>query len=178
MDFPLDSRKALKDLEARLKQPTPPIPVISVKAQVEATKIVVQKELEPLISRLDTIEIKTLIPLKDGKDGKDGEKGPRGQDGREGPPGISGLDGKQGKDGKDGRDGKHGVSVVDAEIAVDDHLVFKLSDGEIIDVGELPSVDSTKIQHIISNSLQNKQVTVAATAPSAPSLYDLWYDIS
>jgi len=176
MDFPLDSRKALKDLEARLKQPTPPVPVISVKAQVEATKIIVQKEIEPIVSRLDTLEIKTLIPLKDGKDGKDGERGPRGQDGREGPPGIAGLDGRPGKDGKDGKDGKHGVSVVDAEIAVDDHLVFKLSDGEIIDVGELPSSGKSESNvHVAGNAWQ---ITVSATAPDNPALYALWYDIS
>ena len=157
MDFPLDSRKALKDLEARLKQPTPP-------------------EIEPIVSRLDTLEIKTLIPLKDGKDGKDGERGPRGQDGREGPPGIAGLDGRPGKDGKDGKDGKHGVSVVDAEIAVADHLVFKLSDGEIIDVGELPSSGKSESNvHVAGNAWQ---ITVSATAPDNPALYALWYDIS
>ena len=76
------------------------------------------------------------------------------------------------------KDGKHGVSVIDAEIAADDHLVLKLSDGEIIDAGELPGVDSSKIQHIISTQLPNNQVYVSATAPSNPSVNDLWYDIS
>jgi hypothetical protein len=79
---------------------------------------------------------------------------------------------------KDGKSGVQGVSVVDAEIAVDDHLVLKLSDGKIIDAGELPSVDSSRVQQIISTSLQNQQIYVSATAPSNPSLNDLWLDIS
>ena len=73
MDFPLDSRKALQDLEKRIKSPVPPVSTISVKAQVEATKMVVEKQLEPIVSRLDTLEIKTLIPLRDGMDGKDAD---------------------------------------------------------------------------------------------------------
>lgn len=76
---------------------------------------------------------------------------------------------------KSPKDGKHGVSVVDAEIAADDHLVLKLSDGEIIDAGELPKADGEKFY---SQQLMNWQITVSATAPADPSINDLWYDIS
>lgn len=78
-----------------------------------------------------------------GDAGLPGDKGERGADGIDGKDGINGtngldgLDGKPGKAGADGKDGKDGVSVVDAEIAVDGSLIFKLSDGKIIDVGEL-----------------------------------------
>ena len=177
MDIPIDAMKALKTLEARLKDPHPVVQMVSVKAQVEAVKMVVAKEIAPLVSRLDTIEIKTLIPIERGERGRDGKDGRNGKDGLNGRDGIDGI-GIQGKDGATGKAGKHGVSVIDAEIAADDHLVLKLSDGEIIDAGELPGVDSSKIQHIISSQLPNNQVYVSATAPSNPSINDLWYDIS
>ena len=177
MDIPVDAMKALKTLEARLKDQHPVVQMVSVKAQVEAVKMVVAKEIAPLVSRLDTIEIKTLIPVERGERGRDGKDGRNGKDGLNGRDGIDGI-GIQGKDGATGKAGKHGVSVIDAEIAADDHLVLKLSDGEIIDAGELPGVDSSKIQHIISSQLPNNQVYVSATAPSNPSINDLWYDIS
>ena len=177
MDIPVDAMKALKTLEARLKDPHPVVQMVSVKAQVEAVKMVVAKEIAPLVSRLDTIEIKTLIPIERGERGRDGKDGRNGKDGLNGRDGIDGI-GIQGKDGATGKAGKHGVSVIDAEIAADDHLVLKLSDGEIIDAGELPGVDSSRIQHIISSQLPNNQVYVSATAPSNPSINDLWYDIS
>lgn len=177
MDIPVDAMKALETLEARLKDPHPVVQMVSVKAQVEAVKMVVAKEIAPLVSRLDTIEIKTLIPIERGERGRDGKDGRNGKDGLNGRDGIDGI-GIQGKDGATGKAGKHGVSVIDAEIAADDHLVLKLSDGEIIDAGELPGVDSSKIQHIISSQLPNNQVYVSATAPSNPSTNDLWYDIS
>jgi len=156
-------------------------PDVSTEAKLTAVTVTVGKALERLIARVDTHEIKTLIPLKDGRDGTDGKIGPRGLDGRSGKDGADGKDGRDGKDGAPGKDGKkgvQGVSVVDAEIAVDDHLVLKLSDGKIVDAGELPSMSTTKVQQIISTSLQNQQITVSATAPSDPSLNDLWLDIS
>ena len=107
-----------------------------------------------------------------GADGRDGKAGPQGE---RGPKGDVGLTGKAGPKGDTGKQGKNGVSVVDAEIAADDHLVFKMSDGKQIDAGELPSPDP---RHILATVLQNKQITVSATPPANPSLYDLWFDIS
>ncbi len=174
--FPKNPREALASLEQRLKDPTPPVQTVSVKAQVEAIKIVVDKKLEPIQSRLDTLEIKTLIPLQDGKDGRDGKDGKVGPMGLTGPMGLQGAAGRDGKDGKDGKNGKDGVSVVDAEIAADDHLVLKLSNGNIIDVGEMPSMGGSNSSiHVSGNSYQ---VTVSATEPTEPQINDLWLDIS
>ena len=152
-------------------------PDVSTEAKLNAVSITIGKAVDRFESRLDTIEIKTLIPIERGERGRDGKDGRNGKDGL---PGRDGVDGKSivGPAGKDGKQGKHGVSVIDAEIAVDDHLVLKLSDGEIIDAGELPSVDSNKIQHIISSQLPNNQVYVSAIAPSNPQVNDLWLDIS
>jgi hypothetical protein len=174
MKLDFDAKAALELLEKRLLNP-PEIkaqPEISVKAQVESIKLVVNKELEPLKSRLDTIEIKTLIPLKNGEKGEKGDKGDKGD------AGLNGLDGRTGKDGKngiDGKDGSNGVSVVDAEIAVDDHLVLKLSDGKIIDAGEMPTAD--KVNGMLATIHERPQVTVSSTAPPNPQLNDLWLQI-
>lgn len=175
MELVFDSKKALEKLEKRLKADVTPINTVSIKAQVEATKLIVEKVIEPLKSRLDTIEIKTLIPIERGEQGRDGKDGRNGRDGANGLNGLDGAMGPQGPAGKDGKAGKHGVSVIDAEIAADDHLVLTLSDGAIIDAGELPTRDG---QHVISTSSGARQITVSATAPSGPSVNDLWYDIS
>ena len=155
-------------------------PVVSTEAKIKAVSITIGKAVDRFESRLDTIEIKTLIPIERGERGRDGKDGRNGKDGLPGRDGVDGvgLPCKDCADGKTGKAVKHGVSVIDAEIAADDHLVLKLSDGEIIDAGELPGVDSSKIQHIISTQLPNNQVYVSATAPSNPSVNDLWYDIS
>lgn len=117
-----------------------------------------------------------------------GDKGDRGEQGERGPVGPQGLAGRDGKDGRDGTagpkgvkgdtgavgaDGKTGVSVVDAEIAADDHLVFKLSNGKIIDAGELPTTGGTTQAaiHVAGNAWQ---ITVSSTAPSNPQVNDLW----
>jgi len=175
MDIPVDALKALKTLEARLKDPHPVVQTISVKAQVEAVKMVVAKEIAPLVSRLDTIEIKTLIPVERGERGRDGKDGRNGKDGQPGRDGVDGIS-ITGPVGPQGKAGKHGVSVIDAEIAADDHLVLKLSDGEIIDAGELPTKDRKHTD--VYNNLANWQIVVSATAPTNPSVNDLWYDIS
>ena len=80
----------------------------------------------------------------DGSPGPQGPKGDRGADGKDGRDGISGtsgldgVNGADGADGADGKDGKDGVSIVNVEIDIDNHLVVTLSDGQIIDAGELP----------------------------------------
>lgn len=132
-------------------------PDVSPEAKITGVGLFIGKQLDKHKARLDTLEIKTLIPLKDGRDGQDGKIGPRGLDGRSGKDGADGKDGRDGKDGAQGKDGKKGakgISVVDAEIAADDHLVLKLSDGKIIDAGELPN----NSQQIIATSLQNQHV--------------------
>jgi len=155
-------------------------PDVSVDVKLAGITTVVGKELDEIDSRLRTQEIRSFIKGDKGDkgdSGRDGKDGKNGKDGRDGKDGV-GKDGKDGKIGNDGKDGKDGVSVVDAEVAVDDHLVFKLSNGNIIDAGELPSAGNRSTQHIISNSLQNEQITVSATAPQSPYVGQLWYDIS
>lgn len=75
-----------------------------------------------------------------------------------------------------GAKGKDGVSVVDADIAADGHLVLKLSNGSIVDAGELPMADDYKT--MLQTIINKPQITVAATAPPNPQPNDLWYDIS
>ena len=113
----------------------------------------------------------------DGKNGKDGINGKDGQDGKNGRDGIAGPKGDKGDTGAVGKNGKAGVSVVDAEVAADDHLVLKLSDGKIIDAGELPvgRIVEQAAVHVAGNAWQ---ITVSSTAPSSPQLNDLWLDIS
>lgn len=73
-----------------------------------------------------------------------GEPGPKGKDGKDGRDGKDGLPGRDGVDGVDGKDGKDGVSVVDAEIDFDGSLVIKLSDGNIIDAGQIVTENVAK----------------------------------
>lgn len=147
-------------------------PDVSTEAKLTGVALYLSKIISKHESRLDLMETKVLIPLKDGEKGDKGDIGKSGKDGKDGKDGKNGLDGKDGV-GKDGKIGKDGASVVDVEIAADDHLVIKLSNGKEIDAGELPKPD---IQHIISSQLPNNQVYVSATAPTNPSINDLWYD--
>lgn len=153
-------------------------PDVSTDAKLKGVSLFVGKVLDKYDSRLKTLEIKTLIPLRDGIDGKDGKIGPKGLDGKPGKDGKDGKDGVAGQDGKDGKQGpkgKQGVSVVDATIAADDHLVLKLSDGKELDAGELPMKDGAQMVSVSGNAWQ---ITVSATAPTSPSVNDLWLDIS
>lgn len=173
-----DSKAELQALEDRLIGSAPIAKPVSIKAQIEATRLVVEKELAPIVSRLDTLEIKTLIPIERGEQGKAGRDG---KDGKNGEPGRDGIDGRDGRDGKDGKDGKkgdkgdNGASIVDVEIALDDHLVFTRSDGVVIDAGKLPSSDGRSSVFVAGNGYQ---ITVSETEPSDPQINDLWLDIS
>ena len=95
---------------------------------------------DKLLSEIQAVE---AVRGKQGDAGEQGPQGPKGEQGDRGEIGSTGPEGKAGKDGvsgKDGKDGEDGVSVVDAEIAVDNHLVLKLSDGSEIDAGSLESL--------------------------------------
>ena len=95
-----------------------------------------------LLAVYDQLEkqIKAL-QLKHGVDGTNGADGIsiKGDQGDRGHDGI-GHDGKQGArgaDGSNGSNGNDGVSITDASIDFDNHLVIKLSDGTEIDAGEI-----------------------------------------
>jgi hypothetical protein len=104
---------------------------ISTEAKVSAIAILLDKELPKLTEKVDTVK-----KLK-GEQGDRGLQGDKGNVGRDGKDGKDGRDGKDGLTGKDGKNGEDGVSVVNAKVDFDDSLVFTLSDGKTINVGEV-----------------------------------------
>lgn len=129
--------------------------------------------------RITSLEARQLQKGDKGDRGEKGDKGDPGRDGKDGiagPQGLIGLKGDKGDRGEAGKAGKNGISVVDAEIAVDDHLVLKLSDGKVIDAGELPYSKSEQNSVFVSGN--GYQITVSAVAPSNPQVNQLWLDIS
>ena len=104
---------------------------ISTEAKVSAIAILLDKELPKLTEKVDTVK---KLKGEQGDRGLQGDKGNVGRDGKDGKDGAKGIDGKDGKDGKNGEDG---VSVVNAKVDFDDSLVFTLSDGKTINVGEV-----------------------------------------
>ena len=155
-------------------------PKVSTDAKLAGISLFLGKTLDNFDQRVKTAENQQLLHGKDGvdgKNGKDGINGKDGQDGKNGRDGIAGPKGDKGDTGAVGKNGKAGVSVVDAEVAADDHLVLKLSDGKIIDAGELPvgRIVEQAAVHVAGNAWQ---ITVSSTAPSSPQLNDLWLDIS
>jgi len=81
------------------------------------------------------------------------EKGDKGEKGDPGLPGPAGRDGKDGKDGKDGQDGQDGVSVVDARLDFDGHLVMVLSNGTEIDAGVLAPEKASEIYATLKQTI-------------------------
>lgn len=104
-----------------------------VKEMAEATRAMVAKELQSVLSRVDDLDrrLKELPTPKDGKDAdpealavavlecvnkalagvpqpKDGRDGINGADGKDGAPGEPGPPGKDGIDGRDGTPGERG----------------------------------------------------------------------
>lgn len=152
-------------------------PSVDTAAKLAVVSIFFGRLFERFENRIGALESRQL---QKGDKGDQGPQGVAGRDGKDALKAKDGRDGKDGKDGKNGRDGKEGkgvdgVSVVDAEVAIDGHLVFKLSNDKIIDAGELPSVSAT--QHILSQQLSNYQITVSSDAPASPQLNDLWLPI-
>jgi hypothetical protein len=74
-----------------------------------------------------------------------GEKGANGSQGKEG---VAGVAGAKGANGKDGVAGKDGVSIVDVVLDFDNSLSVELSNGAIVEVGqlELPKAKDGVIQ--------------------------------
>ena len=104
---------------------------VSTEAKVSAIAVLLDKELPKLTEKVDTVK-----KLK-GEQGDRGLQGDKGNVGRDGKDGKDGRDGKDGLTGKDGKNGEDGVSVVNAKVDFDDSLVFTLSDGKTINVGEV-----------------------------------------
>ena len=75
--------------------------------------------------------------------GPEGPRGPSGAKGAKGVPGVGvqgerGPQGNEGPSGPIGPQGPEGISIVNVYIDLDLHLVVVLSDGSLIDAGELP----------------------------------------
>ena len=152
-------------------------PEVDTGLKLAAVATFFAKAFESTYSRLTDLEARQLERGAVGPRGAKGDKGVKGDRGAVGPAGesIVGPAGPSGPSGADGPPGKDGISVVDSEIAADGHLVFTLSDGRIIDAGELPTGEGNGQVFVSGNAWQ---ITVAATAPSNPALNDLWLDIS
>ena len=154
-------------------------PDVSLDAKVKGVSLFIGKVLDKFDGRLVSLEARQLQkgdkgdrgergePGKDGRDGKDGK------DGRDGAPGPKGAKGDAGPVGKAG---SQGVSVVDAEVALDGNLVLKLSNGKIIDAGEI--VQQSKGGRDVFVAGNAWQITVSTEAPANPQLNQLWLDIS
>jgi hypothetical protein len=125
-------------------------------------------ELLALIRKvqLDLLEVQRE-PGPQGLQGSEGPQGPQGAKGDKGPKGDKGDPGKDGKEGPrgpqgpagaDGEDGQDGVSVVDAQIDIDGHLVLKLSNDEEVDAGELPYATGDGTTYAaVHNTVDNKR---------------------
>lgn len=141
-----------------------------------STILLLGKLFGKLDGRVIDLEARQLQKGDKGDKGIDGRDGKNGIDGKDGRNGIDGKNGKDGKDGKDGKTGKAGVSVVDASVDLDGSLVLKLSNGSIIDAGDI--MLESQIKGIISTTHVPDQITISAIAPASPYLNQLWYDIS
>lgn len=154
-------------------------PPASPEVKLSVVSLFMAKVIESLYPRIEALEARQLEKGEKGDKGDKGERGENGEKGAKGEKGDIGLTGKDGKDGKDGKQGKKGddgISVVDAEIALDDHLVLKLSNGKEIDAGELPKSENGINSVFVSGN--GYQIAVSATAPANPQVNDLWLDIS
>lgn len=80
----------------------------------------------------------------EGPQGEKGEMGPQGPVGPSGKDGQDGVDGKNGSDGRDGIDGKDGTGITNVELDFDNHLRVTLSDGTVLDVGQIETPEATE----------------------------------
>jgi hypothetical protein len=101
-----------------------------------------------------------ITSIKDGQDGRNGSDGRAGKDGRAGRDGLAGKKGEDGLPGRDGVDGVDGVSVTDASIDFDGSLVITLSNGRVINVGEVVSQELANNIKVISTMSTNGAVGI------------------
>jgi hypothetical protein len=101
-----------------------------------------------------------IAEIKNGQDGRNGSDGRAGKDGRAGRDGLAGSKGADGLPGRDGIDGVDGVSVTDASIDFDGSLIISLSNGRVINVGEVVSQDLADKIQVISTMSTNGAVGI------------------
>jgi hypothetical protein len=73
-----------------------------------------------------------------GEVGPQGPEGLKGEQGEQGPEGPQGPQGEAGQNGADGVNGQDGISVRNVAIE-NNHLMVTLSDGQVLDAGEMPA---------------------------------------
>lgn len=153
-------------------------PDVDPSVKLTGVGVFIGKTFDWLETRISDLEKRQLEKGEKGDKGDSivGPVGPKG-DSIVGPVGPIGPKGDSivGPAGPAGADGKAGVSVVDAEVAADDHLVLKLSNGKIIDAGELPTGRTDTSGVFVSGNAW--QITVSSTAPPNPQVNDLWLQI-
>jgi hypothetical protein len=103
---------------------------------------------------------KRVANIKDGRDGQDGVDGQKGKDGRPGRDGLPGARGIDGLNGSNGIDGQDGISITDAHIDFDGSLIITLSDGKLLNVGEVVSQDIAEKIKIIQTMSTNGAVGI------------------
>ena len=102
--------------------------------------------------------------IKDGKDGKNGLDGKAGKDGKDGKNGLDGRNGRDGLNGKAGERGQDGVGVQDAHIDFDGSLIISLTDGRVLNVGEVIPFDMAEKIRVIGNGGGTSQYVLDAIA--------------
>jgi hypothetical protein len=154
-------------------------PPVDTELKLRGVGVFLGKTLDNFLHRVEKLEERQLLKGDKGDKGESvtGPVGPVGPKGADGKDGAAGPKGDKGDTGKVGPKGPKGVSVVDAEVALDGNLVLKLSDGNIIDAGEIVQ-QVTKSSQTYLKQLSNFQIVVSSTAPPNPQLNQLWYDIS
>lgn len=134
-----------------------------------------------------------------GPQGEKGEKGDKGDQGEIGIPGMDGLDGIDGKNGKDGRDGKNGLNGKDGEDGLNGkdgspdtpevvrEKLETLKGENRLDAKAIKNLPRAVQQFggngrndvwVNTDKSKINSITVSVTAPSNPTLNDLWVDIS
>ena len=87
-----------------------------------------------------------------GPQGPKGDQGPAGADGMQGPQGPAGPQGPmgeqgpQGEQGKRGKQGEPGIGVLSVSIDEFNHLKVELTDGHILDAGEVPTATNKDVK--------------------------------
>lgn len=155
-------------------------PSVDIEVKLKGIGLFLGRVLDKFDSRMVVLEARQLEKGEKGDKGDSGIAGPAGKDGKDGKDGKNGTAGPKGDKGDTGpvgAKGPQGVSVVDAEVDLDGALVLKLSNGNIIDAGEIVQ-QVAKSTHFYSRQLANYQIVVSSTPPSSPGVNDLWYDIS
>jgi hypothetical protein len=152
-------------------------PDIDIGVKVKGLGIYVGRVFDKFEGRVVSLESRQLQKGDKGDKGESitGAIGPVGPKGDKGENGVAGAKGDKGDTGPVGKTGAKGVSVVDAEVALDGNLVIKLSDGNIIDAGEIVQ-QVTKSSQTFLKQLSNFQIVVSNVAPLNPNVNDLWLD--